>query len=100
MARIDELRLITRVSQMYYLEGMRQSEISKALHISQATISRLLKRAIRDNIVKITINPPRGTFTDLESDLRSRFALTEVIVANCGEDREDSILASIGDAAA
>lgn len=100
MARTNELRLITRVTQMYYLEGLKQAQISKVLNISQATISRLLKRAIDENIVRITINVPRGTFPDLETGLRERFGLREAIVAECGEDREESILSAIGDAAA
>lgn len=100
MARINELRLITRVAQMYYVDGLKQADISQALHISQATISRLLKKAQDENIVKITIDTPRGIHTDLEDGLRARFGLAEAIVAECGEDREDSILAATGDAAA
>lgn len=100
MSRVNEMRLITRVAQMYYSEGLKQADISKRLHISQATISRLLKRAHAENIVRVTINAPRGTFPDIESMLRDRFALSEAIVAECGEDREESILGGIGDAAA
>lgn len=99
MSRIYELRLITRVAQLYHLDGMKQAEISALLHISQATISRLLKRAEQEGIVRITISPPRGTFPDLEAGLRARFTLTEAIVAECYEDREETILAAIGDAA-
>lgn len=99
MSRIYELRLITRVAQLYHGDGMKQAEISALLHISQATISRLLKRAEQEGIVRITITPPRGTFPDLEAGLRERFALTEAIVAECYEDREETILGAIGDAA-
>ena len=45
MARIDELRLMTRVARMYYEQGLRQTEIMNRLNMSQSTISRLLKRA-------------------------------------------------------
>lgn len=100
MARIDELRLMTRVAQMYYSERRTQSEMSKLLHISQATISRLLKRAQAENIVKITINAPRGTFPELETELRERYGLAEAIVAECGQDSEELILSAIGEAAA
>ena len=100
MARLNEFRLITRVAQMYYVEGRKQSEISRHLNLSQATISRLLRRAEDENIVRITINVPRGIFPELEAGLRDRFGLREAIVAECGEDREESILSSIGDAAA
>jgi DNA-binding transcriptional regulator LsrR (DeoR family) len=79
---LNELRLMTRVAQMYHVDGMKQAEISATLHISQATISRLLKRAETEGIVKITITPPRGTFPDLENDLRGRYGLNEAIVAD------------------
>lgn len=100
MARVDELRLITRVAQMYYADGLSQMEISRGLHVSQTTISRLLKRAGAEGIVKITINAPRGTFPEFEAALRRKFGLIEAIVADCVEDREESILVGIGDAAA
>ena len=66
MSRLNELRLMTRVAQMYHVDGLKQAEISGVLHISQATISRLLKRAETEGIVRITITPPRGTFPELE----------------------------------
>lgn len=100
MLRTEELRLITRVAQMYHQEGLKQADISKALHISQASISRLLKRAEAERIVRITIDPPRGTFPELEAGLRQRFGLAEAIVAECAEEREEAILASVGHAAA
>ena len=100
MSRADDLRLITRIAQMYYLEAKKQSDIALALRIPQARISRLLKRAIDENIVRISITPPPGVFADLERRIRERYALDEVIVAESGSDREDSVIAAIGDAAA
>ena len=45
MGRLNELRLIARVAQMYHAEGKRQAEIAEIMHMSQATVSRMLKRA-------------------------------------------------------
>src|SRR5581483_7772844 len=100
MSRINSLRLMTRVAQMYYVENLNQSEISAQTHISQATISRLLKKAHKEGIVKFAINVPRGIYPEIETELRSRFGIPEVIVTECGADHEDSILTSIGEAAA
>ncbi len=100
MSRADDLRLITRIAQMYYVEARKQSEISEALHIPQARISRLLKRAIDENIVRITINPPAGVFAELEAEIRSHYGLDAVIVAESVSDQDDSVIAAIGDAAA
>ncbi|MGF0540063.1 sugar-binding transcriptional regulator [Agrobacterium sp. ES01] len=100
MGRLNELRLIARVAQMYHAEGKRQAEIAEIMHMSQATVSRMLKRAEMEGIVRTTIIPPPGTFADLEMALRERYGLTEAIVIDCSEDRDGAIMARIGEAAA
>lgn len=100
MARIHELRLTARIARMYYIEGIKQSDIADQLHISQATISRLLRRAREEDVVRISINVPGGTYLELEEQLRGAFGVSEVVVAECGADREEEILARIGEAAA
>jgi DNA-binding transcriptional regulator LsrR (DeoR family) len=100
MGRINELRLIARVAQMYHVEGRRQAEIADLLRLSQATVSRMLKRAEQEDIVRTTVIPPPGTFADLETSLRQRYDLTEAIVIDCSEDRDGAIMARIGEAAA
>ncbi len=100
MSRIYELRLMARVAQLYHENNLKQAEISKQLHLSQATVSRLLSRAIDEGIVRITINAPRGTYPQLEDQLRDRYGLAEVVVAECYEDHEEAILPAIGNAAA
>ncbi len=100
MGRVNELRLIARVAQMYHVEKKRQAEIAEILRMSQATVSRTLKRAEEEDIVRTTVIPPPGTFTDLEQALRAKYGLTEAIVADCTEDREGAVMARIGEAAA
>ncbi|WP_248449179.1 sugar-binding transcriptional regulator [Sinorhizobium meliloti] len=100
MGRLNELRLIARVAQMYHIEGKRQAEIAEIMHMSQATVSRMLKRAEQEDIVRTTVIPPAGTFADLETALREHYGLTEAIVIDCSEDRDGAIMARIGEAAA
>ncbi|MEZ0167150.1 sugar-binding transcriptional regulator [Microvirga sp. TS319] len=100
MARADELRMILRVAQLYHLDGLTQSEISERQHISQATISRLLKKAEQIGIVRKTVVAPRGTFPDLEARLRDHYGIQEAIVTECFADQEDAILSAVGTAAA
>ncbi|MEF0941711.1 sugar-binding transcriptional regulator [Rhizobium sp. BR 362] len=100
MGRINELRLISRVAQMYHIERKRQADIAQHLRLSQATVSRMLKRAEAEDIVRTTVIPPVGTYTELEAALRERFNLPEAIVVECSEDREGAIMARIGEAAA
>lgn len=100
MGRVNELRLIARVAQMYHVEKKRQARIAEVLGLSQATVSRMLKRAEEEDIVRTTVIPPPGTFADLEAGLRDAYGLTEAIVADCTEDRDGAIMARIGEAAA
>jgi DNA-binding transcriptional regulator LsrR (DeoR family) len=100
MSRLNELRLIARVAQMYHIERKRQAEIAEHLHLSQATVSRMLKKAEAEGIVRTSIIPPAGMFPDLESGLRERFDLPEAIVVECSEDRDGAIMARIGEAGA
>ena len=100
MARVNELRLISRVAQMYHVEGQRQADIAQHLRISQATVSRMLKKAQEEEIVRTTVVSPSGTYTELETSLRQQFGLSEAIVVECTEDRDGAIMARIGEAAA
>ncbi len=99
MARIDELRLITKVARMYYEQELRQPEIMKRLNLSQSTISRLLSRARESGIVRITVNVPSGTHPDLEEVLQERYALKQCVVVECVDD-EEQIIRELGEAAA
>ncbi|WP_422368514.1 sugar-binding transcriptional regulator [Pelagibius sp.] len=100
MSRINELRFIARIAHMYYMEGKRQSAIAAQLHLSQATVSRMLKRAHDENIVRISLASPEGTYAEAEAALRRQYGLTEAIVVDCAEDRQGAIMSRIGEAAA
>ena len=99
-AESDEMRLIARVARMYHLDDIKQSDIAQQLRISQAGISRLLRRARDEGIVRISVEAPSGTFPEIEDRLRRRFGISEIVVAECSEDREERILSRIGEAAA
>lgn len=100
MSRTNELRLIARVAQMYHIEKQRQADIAEHLRMSQATVSRMLKKALEEEIVRTTVVAPAGTFAALEEALRARFNLPEAIVVECAEERDAEIMARIGEAAA
>ena len=100
MSRSDELRMMLRVAQLYYEGKLKQAQISEQLHVSQATVSRLLKRAEAEGVVRVSIAVPRGTYPQFEDGLRQRYGRDEAIVAECYEDSDESILSAIGSAAA
>jgi DNA-binding transcriptional regulator LsrR (DeoR family) len=99
MARIDELRLMAKIARMYHMQGLRQTEICERLRIHQSTVSRVLKRAEREGIVRTTVSLPSGTHTDLEDALQSGWGLDEAVVVDSLGD-EEQIARDLGSAAA
>lgn len=99
MARVDDLRLLVKVARLYHEQGVRQPEIAAQLDISQATVSRLLKRAFDENIVRTTINVPYGIYPALEERLQATYGLKQAIVVDSVQD-DEQILRDVGAAAA
>jgi DNA-binding transcriptional regulator LsrR (DeoR family) len=91
---------MARIARLYYQEGVLQPEIAARLDLSQARVSRLLKRAEQEQIVRITITPPPGAFTDLEEALQQRYGLRLAIVTDAASAEEADVLPQIGAAAA
>lgn len=101
MAKADELRLMTKIAHLYYQQDLKQGSIAEQLGLSQATISRLLQSARDEGIVRISVNPPNGVYTDLEEQLVEKYDLKDAVVVECPSDADEQfILREIGSAAA
>lgn len=99
MAKADELRLMTKVALMYHERSITQSDIAEQLELSQATVSRLLKKARQEKIIRTVVSVPPGAYPELEEALQKSYNLKDVIVVDCETDA-DSIEREIGAAAA
>ena len=73
-----ERRILIKVSTMYYLEHMKQTEIAKRLGVERTTVSKHLKRALDQGIVTITV--ANESFEDIESAMEKRFGLKECFI--------------------
>jgi DNA-binding transcriptional regulator LsrR (DeoR family) len=78
---------------------LRQVQITDRLNIHQSTVSRLLRRAEKEGIVRITLTMPSGLHPELEDALQSGYGLREAIIVET-VDREDHIVRDLGAAAA
>lgn len=94
-----QIRLMTKVARMYHERGVRQADIAESLHLSQARVSRLLKRAAEVGIVRTVVVISQGVHTDLEEALEERFGLLEAMVVDV-DGTEQDITTGIGSAAA
>lgn len=84
---------------MYYEQGMTQPAIAERLHLSQSRISRWLKQAEEDGIVRTVVIPPEGVFNDIEERIAELYGMRQVIVVDTEPD-EHSVMAGVGAAAA
>lgn len=100
MARIDELRLMTRVARLYHESGVKQPQIAARLRLSQPKVSRLLRQAQEEGIVRITVRAPSGTHPDLELALEERFGLQDAEVVDVSTEEAERINRELGDVAA
>src|SRR3989442_12808780 len=54
-----ELRQTVHCLELYYRRGRSQKDIARALGVSAATVSRLLKRAFDEGLVRVELDLPR-----------------------------------------
>jgi DNA-binding transcriptional regulator LsrR (DeoR family) len=96
-ARGDEqLRLMLKVARLYHEHNVLQPEIARRLHISQARVSRLLKQAQVEGIVRTTVVVPEGMQTHLEEALETAYGLREAVVVESFDETEEGILRDLG----
>ncbi|WP_210605499.1 sugar-binding transcriptional regulator [Brevibacterium oceani] len=79
---------------------MGQPEIAERLNLSQSQISRLLKEAQENGVVRTLVVTPVGLYSDLEEKVRRRFGLKDVVIADSAEDSFHAATSAIGTAAA
>ncbi|MBM4441274.1 MAG: MarR family transcriptional regulator [Candidatus Rokubacteria bacterium] len=77
-----ELRQTVQCLELYYRQGQSQKDIARALGVSAATVSRLLKRAYDDGLVRVELDLPRAPA--LETALVQRFGLRDAVVVTSG----------------
>ena len=95
---VEQLRLVTKIAVLYYEEGVSQGEIAQRLNLSQARVSRYLKQATEEGIVRTTIVQPYGIYVGLEKALEEKYKLHEVVVVENIEGVP--IVSALGSAAA
>ncbi len=84
----QSLDLLIDVATRHYLHGSSQIEIARDLGLDPSTISRYLKRARDEGVVKIDIVTPPRPNVELGRQLASRFGLGRAIVAAVPADEE------------
>jgi DNA-binding transcriptional regulator LsrR (DeoR family) len=96
-----DLRLLSKVSKLYYEKSLTQQEIADRLRLSRPKVSRLLQQALDEGIVQITVLSPPGSFAGLEQKLEQKFNLQEVVITEADRSAsQETVSRQIGIAAA
>jgi DNA-binding transcriptional regulator LsrR (DeoR family) len=77
-----ELRQMVACLELYYRQAQSQKDIARTLGVSAATVSRLLKRAYDDGLVRVELDLPRTPA--LETALVQRYGLRDAVVVASG----------------
>jgi DNA-binding transcriptional regulator LsrR (DeoR family) len=91
MSKDNESRILTKVARMYYIDEMNQSQIAKKLGVHRTTISRMLKKAREEEIVKIEIENDYNEYIELERKLEENFNLKEVCVVPSSSKQTEEV---------
>ncbi len=92
-ARADaqSLDLLIDVATRHYMHGSSQLEIARDLNLDPSTISRYLKRARDEGIVRIEIVAPRRANVEMGLALARALGLGRVLVAEVRDDADDPL---------
>lgn len=98
---MDNIPLMIKVSEMYYLDKLSQSEIAKKLKISTSTVSRILAQSLKKGIIKVEIVDIQKKYPLLQQKLKSRYQLIDaVIIDNLENERSIELKKTLGKVAA
>lgn len=85
-SRTDKHALLANVALMYFGEGLTQNDIAKRLQVSRATVVNMLREARESGIVDIRVDGRSLAASNLGLDLRAKYNLEDVYVAQSGPD--------------
>jgi len=84
----ENIELMTRIAWLHYMEGLTQNEIARLLKLSQPKVARLIDKAQKSGIVKISIESPLSNCLRIETEIRKQFGLQDVMVVPTPQEKE------------
>ena len=81
--------IVGAVAYQYYIEGRSRAEIAKEFNLSHSTLSRLLKRAREEKIVRFSIAEPYLSCHNKEETIKKKYGLQYVMVVPSSENDSD-----------
>ncbi|MBN2072730.1 MAG: sugar-binding transcriptional regulator [Actinobacteria bacterium] len=95
-----DTKLMVKVANLYYREGLKQESISRRLKISKYQVNRIIKKAVANGMIQINIIDPTVIVSALEEKLEKTHGLKRAIVVQNSGLSEFELKAKLGQAAA
>ncbi|RFU64640.1 sugar-binding transcriptional regulator [Peribacillus saganii] len=95
----EKLRLMVKVCQLYYQQGLNQQTIAARYGISRSQVSRMITTAKSEGLVEVKIRNPYSDESTLEKKLLHRFNIRDAIIVDTSEadsGSADILLAQAG----
>ena len=89
----QSLDVLIDVATRHYLHGSSQAKIARSLGLDPSTISRYLKRARDEGLVRIDIVAPRRANVEMARILARELGLSRVLVAELHGENDDGVTA-------
>jgi len=89
------VELLTEIATRFYLHGDTQIRIAGDMGLDPSTVSRYLKRARDEGIVRVEIRPPRRQDADLGRAIAERYEVARVVVATAASGTARSTLPAV-----
>jgi deoxyribonucleoside regulator len=97
---MNDLKLLTKISILYYRDGLTHQEIADRLGMSRQTVGRFIERSRQEGVVNIQIKSPLLFATELETCLEKEFNLKEAVVVSPAVEGEEAVKEALGMAGA
>lgn len=91
-----QIERILAVSRYYYQDDLSQQEIAEKMKLSRPTVSKSLQLARDNQIVTITIRDPFENTAVMRNQLREKYHLKDVVIAEQANYDERGILEQLG----
>ncbi|MCP8617695.1 sugar-binding transcriptional regulator [Salirhabdus salicampi] len=92
----ERIRLMVKVCQLYFHEGLNQQEIARRCCISRPQVSRLISSAKFEGIVEVSIRNPFREETTIEKELMDHFHLRNAIIVDTNQGNDEAAFAQAG----
>jgi len=92
--------LLADVGEMYYNQGLNQTQIADQIGVDRSMVSRMLSEARKKNVVEIRINRPLTSDRFMEESLISQFNLHRAYVLTDSSEDNQQLLQRLGSAGA